>query len=161
MNGDDRKLTRVVTAISAVAAILVALLPPSIYYVQSHALLAQELAIKASVKADLVSHLATRSPESWRYQDTRLVELLQSAPAEIGEDRARVLSLDGRAAAEVGSPPRGRFSAPLAAYRAGWNTIGGRKFALDRPRALCLSYECHNAPPAAAPAKGVHREVTP
>ena len=101
---EDRNLPRTVTLIAAVAAVLVTVLLPGIYYVGGRALLLHEISTKASVKAELVGHLAARSPDSWRYQDLRLVELLQRSPAEIGDDRASVVTADGRAIIEVGQP---------------------------------------------------------
>ncbi|MGQ0653970.1 MAG: putative bifunctional diguanylate cyclase/phosphodiesterase, partial [Betaproteobacteria bacterium] len=97
-----KNLPRTVTLIAVTAAVLVALLLPAVYYAEGRARLLHEISTKASVKADLVSHLATRSPESWRYQDTRLIELLESMPAAIGDDRATIVTRDGRVVVQVG-----------------------------------------------------------
>jgi hypothetical protein len=65
-----------------------------VHLTQGWRLIDRELELKAKVKAELVSQLVARSPDTWQYPDTRLVELLRRAPVEIGRDEGRIV--DGR-----------------------------------------------------------------
>lgn len=81
------------------------MLSPLLYFLQGQRLLRHEIETKTAVKAELVTQIASRSPDVWRYQSTRLLQLLTQPPAEIGGDFARVVDDKGTEVLSVGAQP--------------------------------------------------------
>jgi diguanylate cyclase (GGDEF)-like protein len=109
-----RLLLKVAVAIAA----LVAVLPPAFYFAHRWTALHAELEGSLHVQALAISRIVSRNPETWRYQENLLGELLAfSSHGDAGagdHGQVRVLALDGAVIAEHGERP----AAPVAARRA-------------------------------------------
>ena len=109
-----RLLLRVAAAIAA----LVAALPPAFYFAHGWTALHAELEGSLHVQALAISRIVSRNPETWRYQENLLGELLAFSahrdddPEQQGQ--IRILGLEGELIAEHGAQP----PAPVAARRA-------------------------------------------
>lgn len=89
---------------------------PAAYFAIGHGALAAALQTKAEVKAEVVTQLIGRSPQTWRFEEPRLTELIQRLPVALEGEQAAVLDEQGevlaRSAQAVAAPSLSR-SAPL------------------------------------------------
>jgi diguanylate cyclase (GGDEF)-like protein len=129
---------RLLLGVGAAIAALIAALPPAFYFAYRWTALHAELEGSVNVQALAISRIVSRNPETWRYQENLLSELLAfSAHGESGagdHGRVRVLGLDGELIAEHGGPP----PPPIAARRAQ---------ILDSGRAVAYVEDSHSLRP--------------
>lgn len=89
---------------------------PAAYFALAYGARAAALQTKAEVKAELVTQLISRSPQMWRYEEMRLLPLIQRLPLELEDEHAVVYADDGTVVVESRhelAPPLLLRSAPL------------------------------------------------
>lgn len=84
--------------------LLLALGISSGYFVLGYSAQAAALQTKAEVKAEVIAQMISRSPQMWRYEEPRLLDLLQRLPVELQGEHALVLADDGSVIAESRHP---------------------------------------------------------
>ncbi|MBA4343635.1 MAG: GGDEF domain-containing protein [Methylibium sp.] len=80
--------------------LLLALAVPAAYFSLNYGARAAALQTKAEVKAELVTQLISRSPQLWRYEEIRLLALIQRMPLELEDEHAVVYAGDGSVVVE-------------------------------------------------------------
>ncbi|MDZ4076271.1 MAG: EAL domain-containing protein [Hylemonella sp.] len=105
----DSTLPRYAAILTAVLTVLVVVALPLVYFSIGYGAQLSANRIKAALKADVINQLVTISPDMWRYEEHRLVELLGRHPLELTDEQAIVFDAKGelivQAGAEVAAPP--------------------------------------------------------
>ena len=91
----DAKFPRLIRAVAAVLAVLLALFLPLAYFAFGYGALASATQTKAEVKAEMVNQLISTSPEMWRFEEHRLRELLTRYPVELKDEQAMLFDTRG------------------------------------------------------------------
>ena len=86
--------SRLLRRVSSALVGMVALALPLGYFGLGYSALRSHLDTKASIKAEVVSQIVIASPELWRFEEHRLVELLVRMPAESEGEQASIVGLD-------------------------------------------------------------------
>ncbi|MCB1738568.1 MAG: hypothetical protein KDI42_10610, partial [Gammaproteobacteria bacterium] len=105
MQTADREITRFVTALAGVSALLVALSIPAIYSYASYGALKAELATTLALKRVLVERVVAQVPEMWSYQIPRLEEALERHVIAHAQSHIHLLDLKGELVVESGEQP--------------------------------------------------------
>ena len=108
--------SRLLPVVSASLVGMVALVPPLGYFGMGYSALGSNLETRAEVKAEIVNQTISASPDLWRFEEHRLVELLVRMPVELDGEQARLLGTDGQLIAtstNLVPPPMMMRSAPL------------------------------------------------
>lgn len=85
--------------ILSVAAVLAIALPAGYFGVRFVAV-GSSLQTKADVKAEVINQAIGASPEMWRYEEHRLLELLVRLPVELDDEHAKIVTNQGELVAE-------------------------------------------------------------
>jgi diguanylate cyclase (GGDEF)-like protein/PAS domain S-box-containing protein len=101
---DDDQLILIVTRVAAAVALLVALIFPLGYFIVGYSDLAATLKTRAEMRADEITQLITKSPQSWMFQEHLLKEAL-TRHAMDSEDRAAITGPKGELLLTLGDPP--------------------------------------------------------
>ncbi len=96
-------ISRIITIIAVLLALLVALLIPSGYFGLNYQIIKGKLETEAEVNSRLIAHLITDNPELWRYENARLDELLSRRPANGNPEIRRITDMQGAVIASNGS----------------------------------------------------------
>lgn len=91
----DTRFPRLVRAVAAFLAVLLALFLPLAYFAFGYGALASATQTKAEVKAEMVNQLISTSPEMWRFEEHRLRELLTRYPVELKDEQAMLFDARG------------------------------------------------------------------
>ena len=89
---------------------------PAGYFMLGYSARAAALQTKAQVKAEVITQMINRSPQMWRFEEPRLLEMLQRLPVELEGEHAIVLADNDTVVAESRNPapaPVLERSAPL------------------------------------------------
>lgn len=86
--------SRLLRHVSSALVGLVALTLPLGYFSVGYSALESNLETKISIKAEIVSQTINASPDLWRFEEHRLVELLVRLPAELAGEQARIIGTD-------------------------------------------------------------------
>lgn len=100
MKNSDRKLTAVVTWLTALMAGLFGVALPTLYFALSYSFQDSALQTEAEINARIASALVNSNPEMWRFEELRFEELMRRRPSTRTPEIRRIRDLDGRLVAE-------------------------------------------------------------
>jgi len=98
-------IKRVISLIAGVVAILIATLIPMGYFAVSYEYLMGNLEAQADLNARNVTDLIRSNPAMWRYEEVRIMELLERQPSHGEAERRSILDLQGKLIAEYSANP--------------------------------------------------------
>ena len=101
----DPALAHLITALAAIVALALAVALPAIYFVSARATLYGETAAEAKLAASSVSQLASRNPDLWVFENTRIRGFLATLDLAREPEQRLVFSAGGQLVAEHGSVP--------------------------------------------------------
>ena len=84
--------SRLLGRLIAVVASLVALVLPLVYLSLGYSALESAIETKAQIKAEIINKAINASPEMWRFEEHRLLELLVRFPVELDNEQAAIFS---------------------------------------------------------------------
>jgi diguanylate cyclase (GGDEF)-like protein len=100
VNTGSRPVSRVIFLIAGIIATLTTILIPAGYFTISYQYLLGNLEAQAELNARAVSDLVRNNPNTWRYEEVRLMELLERHPLQGGSEKRRILDLQGNVIAD-------------------------------------------------------------
>ncbi len=103
MRGDDYNPANTIGWATALVALAVAILMPAGYFAIEYNALASAVRAEANIEADAVGQIVASTPETWKFQDVRLKELLRRTGGHEG-DWALIVDQDGVEVASIGQP---------------------------------------------------------
>ena len=77
---------------------------PAGFFTLGYGARAAALQTKAQVKAEVITQMINRSPQMWRFEEPRLLELLQRLPVELQGEHALIIADGGSVVAESRNP---------------------------------------------------------
>lgn len=117
---------RLVDVLGVVVSVAVVLALPLIYFAIGHAALVSAVRAKTEIKAEMINQLISASPDLWRFQEHRLLELLVRFPVALENEHALIFDASGSIVVERDTPhmvlPELAYAVPL--FDAG--TVVGR-----------------------------------
>jgi diguanylate cyclase (GGDEF)-like protein/PAS domain S-box-containing protein len=105
MRQSDDKITRVVSHVALLVALVVGLALPLGYGVLAYLDLSEQLGFKAKVKATAFSSLISTSPEVWMFAENRMQGLLMREPVPLESEGVRVFDEHGALLTRAGREP--------------------------------------------------------
>jgi len=91
VNSSSRSISRVTTLIAGVIAVSLAVLIPAGYFAISYQYLIGSLDAQAEINARTVTVRVAANPEMWRFEEHRLMELMEQRPWEGVQEKRRIL----------------------------------------------------------------------
>lgn len=88
-----------------VTVVMAMVLPPLGYFILGYNRMATEMETRAAIKAEIVSQVAARAPETWIFEDHRLQELLARHSQPLEDEWSRILDARNNLVAEAGERP--------------------------------------------------------
>jgi two-component system, cell cycle sensor histidine kinase and response regulator CckA len=108
MQTANRKLTLIMGWMAGIAAVVIALGMPFVYFGLSYQHDTADLETEAEINARIVTQLINANPEMWRFEELRLVELMSRRPDKGTKETRRILDtrdiLIAESAEELGPP---------------------------------------------------------
>lgn len=95
-------------ALAVILAVTVGLAPPVVYYLTGYASLEAALETSVHVEGLAITRLINNSPETWRFQERLLNEVLAFNPSVgsgVREENVRIVASDGHVILEAGEAP--------------------------------------------------------
>lgn len=106
MEAARRHLRRLITKLAVFAVLLAALLPPIAYFMLTSRYQQGVLTAIAELSAEHISALVVVSPDTWKYQQIRLENLLEPRPSTGNANLRRITDINGEIIAENGEHPQ-------------------------------------------------------
>jgi PAS domain S-box-containing protein len=132
MHYTDRKVTAIVTWMTALMVGLVALGLPLVYFGLSYSFHDSALKTETEINAHIVDELINANPDMWRYEELRLAELMRRRPGAGTPEVRRIRDLDNRVVAESGEA----LPWPVHARRADLRDSGSEVGTIEISRSL-------------------------
>ena len=99
-------VARITTALAAIVAALLAVVPPVGYFTLAHQYAAGAAQARAQAAASLTSTFLAGQPDTWQFQVQRFEEILMRVAREAPDDEYRVLDARGQVLLRLGASPR-------------------------------------------------------
>ena len=96
----NRSIVRVTTIIAGTITVAVSVLVPAGYFLVSYQYMMGSLDTQAEISARTVTSLVTANPDMWRYEEIRLMELLERRGRRNIPEVRRLMDLQGKTVAE-------------------------------------------------------------
>jgi PAS domain S-box-containing protein len=93
MQTADKRLTLIMSWMAGIAAVVIALGMPLVYFGLSYQHESAALATEAEINARIVTQLINANPEMWRFEELRLVELMSRRPGKGTKETRRILDI--------------------------------------------------------------------
>lgn len=125
MRPADVRFPRLVSIVTGIVTVVVALALPVAYFGIGYSSLASEVETKAQIKAEIINQLIGANPDIWRFEEHRMRELLTRYPAELQDEWGQILDEHGTVLAASEHP----VASPALARSAGlfdYGTLVGR-----------------------------------
>lgn len=106
MTRPAQSITRITTLIAGMLALALTVLAPAAYFAVSYQYLVGTLDAQAEISARNVSGLVIANPEMWRFEEVRLMELLERRPRDGVPETRRILTPRKDLIAESANPLR-------------------------------------------------------
>lgn len=104
MKTRKNSIVRLTTMLAGSIAIAVSVMVPAGYFLVSYQYILGTLDSQAEINARTVTHLVMANPEMWRYEEVRLMELLERRGRGNIPERRRILDPQGGVVAESADP---------------------------------------------------------
>ncbi len=127
-----RSLAELTTAIAALVAIVVAMVPPTAYFWAAYEATRGALAAEAQINARLVGQIVNQNPEHWRLEETHLDSLLTRRSAEKIPEVRRIVDEQGQVIAQSADA----IGNAITSYRAPIHDSGAVVAQLEISRSL-------------------------
>src|SRR5512140_2938471 len=86
----DKRLIRIVNWMAGIAAVVIALGMPIVYFGLSYQHDMASLETEAEINARIVTQLINQNPDMWRFEELRLAELMSKRPGEGTKETRRI-----------------------------------------------------------------------
>ncbi|AJE02572.1 putative bifunctional diguanylate cyclase/phosphodiesterase [Geobacter pickeringii] len=106
MKTQERSIARITTILAAIITVAVSVLAPAGYFLVSYQYMVGSLDTQAEINARAVTQLVMANPQMWRYEEVRLMALLERRARRDLPEVRRVLDSQGKIIAESADPLR-------------------------------------------------------